>query len=155
MLATVVWVGGLALMALVVWPSMHAMQTQQPVLVEFLHTIQKRFAPFAWGSLAVLIATGLTQMTASPQYHGVLRIENTWSMAILVKHIAIGGMIAIGVYMQLMLQPALDRVALLESKKRPAPEAAALRQREGRLILLNLLCGFLVLAFTAIARVVP
>ena len=74
-------------------------------------------------------------------------------MAILLKHIAVGGMILIGLYMQMSLQPELARLALLESHGRPIPGADPLRQRELNLTRLNLACGILVLGLTAIARV--
>src|SRR5258706_9534325 len=153
MLATIVWVGGLALMALVVWPGARAMLGPGPELGAFIRRLQQRFYPLAWLSLAVLIATGLTQMEANPNYTGFLRLSSTWAVVILAKHVAVGGMILIGLYMQLSLQPELARLVLLEAHGRPAPNAEKLRQRELNLTRLNLLCGVLVLGFTAIARV--
>ncbi len=153
MIATIVWVGGLALMALVVWPGARAVLGPGPVLATLIRRLQQRFSLMAWASLAVLTATGLTQMAANPNYTGVLQIDNPWSVAILVKHLAIGGMILIGVYMQMTLQPALARLALLEARGHAAPEAETLRRRELNLTRLNLVCGVLVLGFTAVARV--
>jgi hypothetical protein len=92
-------------------------------------------------------------MEASPHYDGLLRLTNAWTIAILSKHVVVGAMIAIGLYMQLSLQPELARLSLLESRGKPTPEAARLRQRELSLTRLNLLCGVLVLGLTAIARV--
>jgi uncharacterized membrane protein len=153
MLATIVWVGGLALMALVVWPGARAMMGPGPELGQFIRRLQQRFSPLAWLSLAVLIATGLTQMEANPNYDGLLHISNPWTMAILAKHVVVGGMILIGLYMQLSLQPELARLALLEAHGRPVPDAEKLRQRELNLTRLNLLCGVVVLGLTAAARV--
>ncbi len=153
MLATIVWVGGLALMALVVWPGARAVLGPGPELAALIQRLQQRFGLLAWGSLAVLTATGLTQMVSNPNYTGVLVIANPWSAAILVKHLSIGAMILIGLYMQMTLQPALARMALLEARGHPAPQAETLRRRELNLTRLNLLCGVLVLGFTAIARV--
>jgi uncharacterized membrane protein len=156
MAATVVWVGGLALMALVVWPGARAALGPGPQLAALFQQLQKRFQPWAWLSLAVLVATGLTQMTANPNYAGVLRIANAWTAAILIKHMAVGGMMVIGAYLQWGVQPALARLALLEAHARPVSQAEAgrLRRRETTLTRLNLLCGLLVLALTAVARVV-
>ena len=153
MLATIVWVGGLALMALVVWPGARAMMGPGPELGQFIRRLQQRFSPLAWLSLAVLIATGLTQMEANPNYNGLLRISNPWTAAILAKHVVVGGMILIGLYMQLGLQPELSRLTMLEAHGRPAPEVEKLRQRELNLTRLNLLCGVVVLGLTAAARV--
>jgi uncharacterized membrane protein len=154
MVATVVWVGGLALMALVVWPGARAVLGPGPELAALIRRLQRRFEPWAWGCLAVLTATGLTQMTGNENYTGFLQVDNPWAVAILVKHLAIGGMVLIGLYMQFGLQPALARLALLEAKGHAAPGAEGLRQRELNLTRLNLACGVLVLGFTAIARVV-
>ncbi len=152
MVATVVWIGGLALMALVVWPGARAVLGPGPQLAELFRQLQRRFDPWAWLSLAVLIATGLTQMTASKNYDGFLRITNPWTVAILTKHFAVGAMMLVAGYMQWGLQPALARLALLEARGLPAPDADRLRRRELTLTRLNLLCGLLVLALTAIAR---
>ncbi len=153
LLATIVWVGGLALMALVVWPGARAALGPGPQLSALMREWQRRFNPLAWVSLAVLVVTGLMQMTANPNYHGLLNIDNGWALAILLKHVAVGGMVGIGVWQQWGLQPALARLALLETQGRPAAEADVLRRREVALTRLNLACGVLVLAFTALARV--
>ncbi len=153
LLATIVWVGGLALMALVVWPGARAAMGPGPELNNFIRRLQRRFNPLAWLSLAVLIVTGLTQMSANKNYDGLLRITNPWTVAILAKHLTVGAMILIGLYMQLSLQPELARLALLESHGRQAPDAEKLRQREMNLTWLNLACGVVVLGLTAIARV--
>src|SRR6185295_511102 len=96
MLATIVWVGGLALMALVVWPGARAVLGPGPELAALIRRLQTRFGLMAWGSLAVLTATGLTQMVANKNYSGVLVIDNPWALALLVKHLSIGAMILIG-----------------------------------------------------------
>jgi len=153
MVATIIWVGGLALMALIVWPGARtALGAGQP-LADLMRELNRRFEPLTWLCLAVLIATGLTQMSANPHYEGFLKIENGWAMALLLKHLAIGGMIAIGVYLRWVLQPALARLALLEARGQATPEVETWRGREITLTRLNLVCGLLVLALTAVARV--
>jgi uncharacterized membrane protein len=153
MTATIVWVGGLALMALVVWPGARSVLGPGPELAELIRRLQQRFQPLAWASLAVLIVTGLTQMSANTHYAGLLHISNPWTVAILAKHLTVGGMILIGIYMQLVLQPELARLALLEAHGRAVPNTDSLRRRELNLTRLNLACGVLVLGLTAIARV--
>jgi uncharacterized membrane protein len=153
MLATIVWVGGLALMALVVWPGARAVLGPGPQLAEFFSRLQRRFNPWAWGSLAVLVATGLTQMAGNENYDGLLQVSNPWAVAILLKHIAIGGMVLVGVYQQWSVQPALVRLLTLQAHGREAPGLDALRRRELLLTRINLACGVLVLGFTAMARV--
>ncbi len=154
LIATVIWVGGLALMALVVWPGARARLGPGPALGQLLSELQRRFNPLAWTSLAVLVGTGLMQMTADPNYGGFLVIDNAWAVAILVKHLAVLGMVAAGAAMQGWLQPELARLALLEAHGRPAPELAALRRREAVLLWLNLACALVTLACTAVATAV-
>ncbi|HEY4691524.1 MAG TPA: CopD family protein [Anaerolineae bacterium] len=153
LVATVVWIGGLAAMALVVWPGLrHAIRDD----VAFAHTIESieaRFRPLSGLSLAVLIITGLVQMTASKNYNGFLNLSNLWAQAIFLKHLAIIGMIAVGVAMSFGVQPALQRNAMLAAHGVASEaEAVALRKRLDRLARVNLILGVVVLVFTAIAR---
>ena len=152
LLATVVWLGGLALMGLVAWPALR----QETLQSNQWLALQKRFTPFVNASLIVLLVTGFVQTTNDTNYDGFLRIDSLWSQAILVKHIAVAGMIIIGGIMQLRVHPAMERLALL-AKKRPqlaAEEQEALQRREIRLLQLNMLCAAAVLLFTAIATAV-
>lgn len=152
MLATIVWVGGLATMALVAWPGARKVLGPGPQLEALVSDWQRRFNPLAWLSLAVLVGTGLMQMSANPNYDGLLTVTNPWSAAILAKHIAIAGMVVIGGYLNWSIQPALARAALLAAHGRSDAEAQALRRREAALTRLNLAGGVLVLALTALAR---
>jgi len=152
LMATVIWLGGLALMTLTAWPAL-----RRPTLesTDWL-TLQRRFWPLANGSLVVLLVTGFVQMTNDPNYHGFLAVNSLWTGAILLKHVAVAGMALISIYMQASLYPALERTRLL-AQKRPSladAEREALSQKERRLLRLNLLCAALVLFFTAMATAV-
>lgn len=151
LIATVVWVGGLALMALVVWPGAQAKLSAGPERGRLLSELNRRFNPLAWISLAVLTGTGLMQMSADPNYDGFLTIDNLWSAMILLKHLAVLGMVGLGAAMQWGVQPAIARLALLEERGAAPPELAALRRREARLMRWNLAGGLVVLLLTAIA----
>lgn len=139
-------------MLLVAWPALRrGMLSDNHWLV-----LQQRFMPWANGSLIILLITGFVQMTNDPNYNGFLQIDSLWAGAILVKHLAFGGMVMIGVYVQWVLHPAMDRLKLL-GEKRPSllqSEQAALSQREIRLLRLNLLCAAAVLFCTAVATAV-
>ncbi len=152
LLATVVWLGGLALLALVAWPALR----QETLAANQWLALQQRFLPWANGSLVLLLITGFVQMTNDPNYNGFMVIDSLWAGAILVKHVAFGGMVLIGGYMQAALYPAMERVStLLESKHHLAEvEREALQQKEIRLLRLNLACAAVVLLFTAVATAV-
>lgn len=153
MLATVVWVGGLAAMAVLVLPTARKSLSAEAYSA-FLAPLQKRLQWLGWMSLAVLTATGMFQMSASPNYEGVLAIKNTWAVAILLKHIAIGGMVLISAYLTWILGPELSRLALRQTQKggiAPA-EAEKYRRKEQRIFWINLALAVVVLALTAWAR---
>jgi uncharacterized membrane protein len=153
LVATIVWIGGLALLVLVVWPAIGRVLADDPARQAALFAaLRKRFNPLANLSLVVLAVTGLLQTSGDPNYTGLLVFDSDWSRAILLKHIAIVGMIGVGVMLQLVLAPALERMALLRARgKEDTAESARLAHRERRLNGLNLGLGLLVLAFTAIA----
>jgi len=153
LVATVVWIGGLVAMALVVGPGLRRALSDDAAFARALASIDARFRPLSGLSLAVLVVTGLVQMTANENYKGFLNLSNLWAQAILLKHVAVIGMIAVGAAMQFGVQPALQRSAMLAAHGvEDAAEAAALRRRLDRLGRVNLMLGVVVLVFTAIAR---
>jgi putative copper export protein len=155
MIATVIWVGGIAMLTLIVYPSVRRASGNEPLKGALIAEIHRRFSPLAMVSLGTLIVTGLSQMAVNPNYTGLLVIDTAWAWAILLKHIAFGVMTLLGAYSVWGLSPNIARLALLESRgKLTGDELAALRQREERLNQLNFACALLVLAFTAVARAV-
>lgn len=149
LLATVVWLGGQALIALVALPAL-----RQGTLADnqWWH-LQKRFLPWVNASLVILLITGFIQMTNDTNYTGFLAVDSLWAWAILLKHIAFLGMVAITTYVQAILYPAISRLQLL-SQAAAASESATLQRQEIRLLRLNLFCAALVLLFTAIATAI-
>jgi uncharacterized membrane protein len=152
LLATVIWLGGLVSMTVVAWPAvrMRILDTDQWL------TLQKRFTPWANASLILLWVTGFLQMTADPNYDGILAVDSLWAQAILIKHLAVIGMMVFGIYIQWRIQPALARLSMLE-KKQPqmaAVERQRLTQQEVRLLRLNVFCAAAVLFFTALATAI-
>jgi uncharacterized membrane protein len=150
MLATVVWLGTLSALALVVLPvARRALDAS--AFATLLNSLQKRIDPLGWFCLAVLAGTGMFQMSSSPNYEGFLVIDSAWGMAILLKHLAFGVMIAASAYMTWFLLPELRRNVLKQAQGQAADPA--LERRSIRLLNINLLLAVLILALTAIARV--
>jgi putative copper export protein len=140
-------------MTVLVIPEAQRALKDSPALYEFLTRLRRRFTPLSNLSLVVLIFTGLIQMTGNPNYAGVLQITNEWTRVILLKHIAVGGMLLCGVAMQFWLMPALERTSLLVERGKGDPDAVdALRRREARLTWVNVILAIMVLGFTAWAR---
>lgn len=152
LLSTIVWLGGLTLMALVAWPAVrkHVLDAGQWA------QLQQRFTPWANLSIAILWITGFLQMTADPNYEGFLVINTLWAQAILIKHLAVIGMVGFGLYLQWRVQPALARLALLEKKQpeRAEDERERLAKQENRLMVLSLVCAVAVLFCTAVATAI-
>jgi putative copper export protein len=72
-----------------------------------LERIRKRFSIAAWISLLILLTTGMLQLIANPNYQGVLHLINRWSMVILLKHLAVVGMVAVAAFQTWIIQPRL------------------------------------------------
>jgi uncharacterized membrane protein len=153
MVATVVWVGGITMLTLIVYPSLRKLSGNDQLRGTLISEIYRRFSPLAMLSLATLIVTGLAQMAVNPNYNGFLTIDNAWAWAILIKHLAFGVMALVGGYSVWGLTPAINRLAMLESRgKLSGEELVSLRKREERLNQFNFACALIVLLLTAVAR---
>jgi uncharacterized membrane protein len=153
MLATVVWVGGLAaLVGLVIPAGRRGLDDQG--FAAFLERIQHRLDIAGWLSLMILVGTGMFQMSAHPAYEGFLSITNRWSMAILVKHLVFFGMTGVSASLTWGVLPKMKRLALRQAAGQAGSvEQSRLMGVNIRLLYLNLLLGVIVLALTALARV--
>jgi uncharacterized membrane protein len=153
MLATVIWVGGLAALVILVIPIGKRTLGDQGYTA-FLERFQHRMDIGVWLSLVILIGTGMFQMSAHPSYEGFLSISSRWSAAILIKHLMIFGMIATSAYLTWEVLPRMKRLALLQAKGQSfSEEQARLMGLNLRLLYLNLLLAVIILALTALARV--
>ncbi len=154
MLSTVMWIGGLTALVLLVIPAARRALDDTAYLA-LLESLQRRLDSFGWFCLALLTATGMFQMSASPSYSGFLAINNLWAMAIFAKHIVFLTMIGVSAYFTWGLLPALRRLALRISQGKGSPEEQSRLQRQNLLLLrLNLLFSVVILALTALARAV-
>ena len=151
--ATALWIGGLFITMILVWPSVRRSLEESPSLYNLLSRLRQRFNPISNLCLAALIVTGLFQMTANPNYNGFLNFDNTWSKIMLAKHIVIGFMALAGLLLQYAVAPALERESLLLEKGKATKAITEgytqSRQREVWLTMLNALLGLIVLALSA------
>jgi len=155
LIATVTWLGGLAMLAFVIWPGMVAGAAQtlegQAAIKAFIEQIEKRFRPLANISLGVLIVTGLIQMSEDRHYTGLLKIDSLWAAGLLAKHIVIAAMVLVSGIAQWGILPELERAKLLARRgdSRSVAQETILSQRLRRLTAANLALGILVLLATA------
>lgn len=153
MLATVVWIGGIISLAVFVLPA--AQKTlDEAHYGKFLNRMVVSLQRIGWFCLGVLIVTGMFQMSAHPQYQGFLAITTPWASALFIKHLVIGGMIAVSAIINWWVLPALNRLSLARQENQPSREAElqSLRKRETLLLRFNLVLAVMVLLLTAWAR---
>ena len=152
MLSTVVWIGSLAALVLLVVPAAQR-SLDASAYGALLEALQRRLDSLGWFCLALLVGTGMFQMSASSSYNGLLAINNLWAVAILVKHILFLGMVGVSAYFTWWLLPTLRRLALRIAQGKGSPaEQARLQRQNTSLLRLNLLLSVLILALTALAR---
>ncbi|HEX7566973.1 MAG TPA: CopD family protein [Anaerolineaceae bacterium] len=152
-LATVIWIGGLTSLSIFVLPV--ARKSMAPTdFSKFLTALQKKMQPISWLCLVTLIFTGMFQMVTHPNYEGFLVIANTWSQAILLKHLAVGVMLVLSAYVTWGLIPSLQRMAFRQAmgKVVDAVEIQKLEERQVTLMQLNLFLAVIILLLTAWAR---
>lgn len=150
LIATVVWIGGLVIFTVFIWPESRRLIQNPDERRQMLLQLHQRFRPAANLSLVALLGTGMVQMSVDDNYAGFLTFSNTWTIAILLKHIAFGGMVILAFLLQFGLVPAIERANLLASRGQ-SNDLDALLERQTRLTRLTLGLGLLVLVFTAIA----
>lgn len=150
MLVTVAWIGSLVAISILVLPA----STQTLKLADqlsFISAVQKRLEPIAWFSMALLLMTGLFQLSLSPHYDGFLALSTQWSMAILIKH-SLAVILAVFSAIQTWeVLPAIHRI-LLQKGRADQEELEKLNRRETLLLRTNLVLAALILMATAFAR---
>lgn len=151
MLATVSWVGGIISLSILTLPA--AKQSLKPAdQLAFIEAIQKRLEPLAWFSLGVLIATGLFQLSANRHYNGFFDVSTQWSLAILVKHGLVAGMVIVSAVQTWEVLPSIRRTLLRRERGAREEEMIKLQRREEILLRMNFILSILILAATALAR---
>ena len=149
-LATVIWIGGILLITFLVVPELNRSLADQPALHQLLTRLRARFTILGNLALALLIVTGLLQMTADPHYDGLLQLDNDWSRVLLIKHLLILLMALTGLALQFGVAPALERASLLLQRGQSDDrEWRRLRRNERRLSLLIAALALLILAASA------
>ena len=148
--ATVIWIGGILLITFLVVPELNKSLAGQPALYRLLTRLRVRFTIVGNLALALLLVTGALQMSADPNYEGLLAFSNRWSQALLLKHILIIVMALCGLFLQFAVAPALERTSLLRERGMgDADEWRRLQQRERRLTLMIAALALSILAASA------
>ena len=152
MLATILWLGGLATLSIWLIPSLRASLSAE-AYANWVTKVNNKMSAVGWLSIATLTVTGLVQMGANPFYEGLFAFANNWALALLLKHIVFFGMIAISAYITWGLTPNLQHAALLRARDGSSDQEETLIKRFQQLMAFDLLLGIITLAFTAFARI--
>ena len=111
----------------------------------FLSQISKYSRPWMYISLVIFVVTGIYLMFVDPNYLGVGDFGNFWSVMMLVKHLLIVGMIALGFWYNAFL-----RVGPMMASNNNAEIGIRRFRMYSNLMAIS---GVLVLLLTALAQV--
>lgn len=136
-LATVVFIGHFVLLTMIYIPALAATPTA-------LSAISKQSRKWMYISLLVFTITGLYLTIIDPDYLGIGKFNNIWSVMMLIKHLLIVVMIAMGFWFNVIL-----RVGPLMSSNTGAEQALT---RFHGYVSAMAICGALVLLLTALAQ---
>jgi uncharacterized membrane protein len=97
-LGTVVLIGHYLLLSIIYLPVLG--KNNGAILSE----ISKRSRPWLYTSLLIFMVTGIYLMLVDPNYLGIGNFSNVWAIMMLVKHILVVGMIALGFWYNAILR---------------------------------------------------
>ncbi len=100
-LATVVFIGYYVVLALICLPALDRCPDTRGATIS---AISKRSRPWLYGSLLVFAASGSYLTMTDPSYMGLGNFTSPWAMLMLVKHVLIFGMLALGFWSNAILR---------------------------------------------------
>ena len=103
LLAVTTWIGGLFFYILVLVPSLQ--ELEPPQAGKLVGAITKRYVPITWGSLVVLIVTGIL-ISKSRGVLGV-KLGSTYGVMLFIKHLLTLVMIVNGIIISAVIGPKL------------------------------------------------
>jgi uncharacterized membrane protein len=138
-MATATFIGYFVLLAIIFLPVL-SKSGNGPALSE----ISKRSRPWMYASLIIFMITGIYLTLTDPNYMGIGNFSNIWAIMMLLKHVIIVAMLAMGFWFNAIL-----RVGPMMSSNNSA-EQAIVRFRS--YVNLMAIAGILVLLLTAFAQ---
>lgn len=143
-LATVVFIGHYLLLALIYLPALSKQESVDSTGA-LMSAFSKRSRSWLYVSLLIFLLTGTYLTFVDSNYLGIGNFGNPWAILMLVKHILIVGMIAMGFWYNAIL-----RVGPLMSSNTGAEQALLRFRRYSNLMAIS---GILILLLTAISQV--
>ncbi|MDG6223113.1 MAG: hypothetical protein IAX21_01995 [Candidatus Bathyarchaeota archaeon] len=133
-LFTAIWIGGLIILATIVFPAMRKQNEQDK---ELSNSIQKRLNKIVLVSIVGLWITGMLLANRSNAFTGLFSTSNRYSLALSIKHILI----------IIMTGLALVRTKLVVRATKPLTRAT--QKRGAIMIVCNIALGIAVLLLSA------
>ncbi len=139
-LAMIIFIGHYLLMSLIYLPALSKLDNGAKALGE----MSARSRRWLYLSILVFVATGVHLMLVNSNYLGIGNFSNPWAMLMLIKHLVIVVMIALGFWFNM-----LQRVGpTMRSNSASVQGVAKFRQYSN----LMAVCGVIVLALTALSQ---
>lgn len=136
LLAAVTWIGGMIFIAFVLEPTLRKFALEQRM--QLYDAVGRRFLYVGWGSLAVLIATGiLNAVNRIPSWKFLF--DSAYGNILLLKLSLVLAMLLISTYHSFILGPAVVSIDKKDEKY------LSLSKRQAFLSGLNLIVGVLIL----------
>jgi putative copper export protein len=142
-LATATWFGGMIYTNIVLMPSLSAIEPSQRG--RLLGATTKRFSLLAWGSMIILVITGLIR-TPAPM---LLNVSSVWGTWLTLKHLLVIAMVVIGLLITFWLSPKMQSLSP-SSGEQPTSGFLKVQKQLSVLARVNSILGGLVLLFSAI-----
>lgn len=115
-LFTVVWVGGLLMIALTILPSARKVFGNGPQMKKLMVAIQQRQSVWVYISMVGLFITGIVQARSETAFTGLMHFDTTYGVLTSIKHLLTITMIAIALYRSLVLGKKAEQATEKQSK---------------------------------------
>ncbi len=142
LLAMATWVGGMLYLNIVLMPSLSSIDPSQRG--RLMGTATKRFSLLAWGSVIVLVTTGLFRAP----HQAFFNFSIVYGILLTIKILIVFSMIVIGGLMSFVLGPKMIEISPPPGEA-PDPEFLKVNNQLALLSRINMLLGVLVLVFAA------
>lgn len=138
---TVVWLGGVIMIALTLLPAARQAFGNGPQLRTLMSAVLQRQRVWVYISIAGLFVTGLIQAGADAAFEGLFRFTSTYAALISVKHLLTFAMVAIALFRSLVLSKKGETATPAQSKQ------------SLKLIYINAILGVLILLLSGFMAV--
>lgn len=145
LLATVAWIGGIVINMLVLSPAAKE-SLEPPMMMRLWGAVMKKFRKMVYVCMAVFVGTGIVMMIMNSGYSSSFDFGDTWTLFLVIKHVAVIVLIIMAIY---MLQSVFPKLAKLAAKG-PSPELAKADKLQKRIGATNLILAVIILACTAV-----